>query len=338
MTPSEDGSGPDRPARLLVTGAAGFIGSHVCDRLLEDGHRVWGIDNFDSFYAESIKRANIAPALEHPLMRLIEGDIRDTVLLDGLFGQVPFDAVVHLAARPGVRPSLEQPDVCLDINLNGTLRVLEAMRRHRVARLIFGSSSSVYGESPEAPFSEVQAADRPISPYAASKRSAELLIHAYHRLFALSAVCLRFFTVYGPRQRPDLAIHKFARLMRDGQPLPFFGDGSTGRDYTYVEDAVEAIDRSLRLLGRTGDRPRYEVLNVGHGDPVSLDQLIATLAAALGTRPRLERLPDQPGDVPFTCASTERLEQTLGFRPRTSLEEGLQRFVSWLEDSSELTT
>lgn len=338
MTRSDLGSGPGRPARLLVTGAAGFIGSHLCDRLLEDGHHVWGIDNFDSFYAVSTKRANIAPALEHQSMRLIEGDIRDSVLLDGLFRQVPFDAVVHLAARPGVRPSLEQPDVCLDINLNGTLRVLEAMRGHRVGRLVFGSSSSVYGESPEAPFSEEQAADRPISPYAASKRSAELLVHAYHRLFALSAVCLRFFTVYGPRQRPDLAIHKFARLMRDRQPLPFFGDGSTGRDYTYVDDAVEAIVRSLHLLRRNGDPARYEVLNVGHGDPVSLDQLIETLASALAIRPKLERLPDQPGDVPFTCASTERLERTLGFRPRTSLEEGLQSFVSWLEQSSDLHT
>jgi UDP-glucuronate 4-epimerase len=337
VTRSEYSSGSGRPARVLVTGAAGFIGSHLCERLLDGGHRVWGIDNFDPYYPENLKRANIAPALENPSMRLIEADVRDGVLLDGLFRQVPFDAVVHLAARPGVRPSLEEPDVCLDINLNGTLRLLEAMRRHRVARLVFGSSSSVYGESPEAPFSEEQAADRPISPYAASKRSAELLVHAYHHLFALSTVCLRFFTVYGPRQRPDLAIHKFARLMRDRHPLPVFGDGNSGRDYTYVDDAVEAIERSLRLLDSSGEGARYEVLNVGRGEPVSLDQLLNSLAAALGTKPRLERLPDQPGDVPYTCASTERLERTLGFRPGTGLDEGLRRFVSWLEASPAVT-
>ena len=337
MTATVENTGPGRPARVLVTGAAGFIGSHLCERLLDGGHRIWGIDNFDPFYPEAAKRANIAPALEHPSMRLIEGDVRDGVLLDGLFRQVPFDAVIHLAARPGVRPSLEEPDVCLDINLNGTLRLLEAMRRHRVARLVFGSSSSVYGESRESPFCEEQAADRPISPYAASKRSAELLVHTYHHLFGTSAVCLRFFTVYGPRQRPDLAIHKFARLMRDGKAVPFFGDGRSGRDYTYVDDAVEAIDRSLRLLVSPGGGPRYEVLNVGRGEPVSLHLLLEALASALGTKARLDRLPDQPGDVPYTCASTKRLERTLGFRPKTGLDAGLQRFVSWLEASPAVT-
>lgn len=337
MTRTDDNGGRGRPARVLVTGAAGFIGSHLCERLLKDGNRIWGIDNFDPFYSEAAKRENIASAVNHPSMRLIEGDVRDGVLLDGLFRQVPFDAVVHLAARPGVRPSLEEPEVCLDINLNGTLRLLEAMRAHRVSRFVFGSSSSVYGESPEAPFLEDQAADRPISPYAASKRSAELLVHAYHRLFGLSAVCLRFFTVYGPRQRPDLAIHKFARLMRDQRPLPFFGDGNSGRDYTFVDDAIEAIERSLRLLASSGDGARYEVLNVGRGEPVSLQELLDSLASALGTRPRLDRLPDQPGDVPYTCASTVRLERTLGFRPETSLDQGLQRFVSWLEAAPVLT-
>ena len=330
-------SGSGRPARVLVTGAAGFIGSHLCDRLLGAGHRVWGIDSFDPYYPEAIKRSNVAVALDNPAMRLVEGDVRDGVLLDGLFHQVPFDAVVHLAARPGVRPSLEQPDVCLDVNVNGTLRLLETMRTHRVSRLVFGSSSSVYGESPTAPFSEEQAADRPISPYAASKRSAEMLVHAYHHLFGISAVCLRFFTVFGPRQRPDLAIHKFTRLMLDGEPLPVFGNGDSGRDYTYVDDAVEAIVRSLALLGEQGAAPRFEVLNVGRGEPVTLDQLIAALETALGQKPRLDRRPHQPGDVPYTCASTERLEQALGFRPRTGLEEGLERFVSWLGASVDPT-
>ena len=330
-------NGSGRPARVLVTGAAGFIGSHLCDRLLGAGHRVWGVDSFDPYYPEAIKRANLAAALESPAMHLVEGDIRDGVLLEGLFGQVPFDAVVHLAARPGVRPSLEQPELCMDVNLNGTLRLLETMRRHRVGRLVFGSSSSVYGESPTAPFREEQAADRPISPYAASKRAAEMLIHTYHHLFGISAVCLRFFTVFGPRQRPDLAIHKFARLILDGEPLPFFGSGGTGRDYTYVDDAVEAVVRGLALLGEPGAAPRFEVLNVGRGEPVTLDQLIAALERALGRKPRLDRRPDQPGDVPYTCASTERLERALGFRPRTGLDEGLRSFVSWLEPPVETT-
>jgi len=328
-------TGSGRSARVLVTGAAGFIGSHLCDRLLGAGHRVWGVDSFDAYYPEAIKRANLAAALESPAMHLVEGDIRDGVLLEGLFHQVPFDAVVHLAARPGVRPSLEQPDLCMEVNVNGTLRLLETMRGRRVSRLVFGSSSSVYGESPTAPFSEEQAADRPISPYAASKRSAEMLIHTYHHLFGVSAVCLRFFTVFGPRQRPDLAIHKFTRLILEGDPVPFFGNGDSGRDYTYVDDAVEAIVRSLALLGEQGAQPRFEVLNVGRGEPVTLNQLIAALEMALGQKPRLDRRPDQPGDVPFTCASTKRLEQALGFRPRTGLDEGLERFVAWLGAAAE---
>lgn len=334
MTRREAG-GSGRPSRVLVTGAAGFIGSHLCERLLAENCRVWGFDNFDPFYAERIKRSNIAGALENPAMRLVEGDIRDGVLLDGLFSDVPFDAVVHLAARPGVRPSLDQPEPCIQVNVGGTVQLLEAMRRHHVGRLVFGSSSSVYGESSVAPFTEDQTADRPISPYAASKRAGEMLVHSYHHLYGLSAICLRFFTVFGPRQRPDLAIHKFARLMIEGQPLPVFGTGASGRDYTYVDDAVEAIIRSLRLTDRDADSAaRFEILNVGRGEPVTLDELLSLLAKALRQKPRVDRRPDQPGDVSYTCASTDHIEQTLGFRPRTGLEEGLSRFVAWLDAST----
>jgi len=329
------GSATGLPTRVLVTGAAGFIGSHLCDRLLADGCRVVGLDNFDSFYPESTKRANLAAALQNPGMRLIEGDIRDGVLLEGLFTDVPLDAVVHLAARPGVRPSLDAPEPCIQVNVDGTLQLLEAMRRHHVGRLVFGSSSSVYGNSSIAPYSEDQIADRPISPYAASKRAGELLVHSYHHLFGLAAVCLRFFTVFGPRQRPDLAIHKFSRLMRNGQALPIYGDGESGRDYTYVDDAVEAIVRSLRLTGANGESaPCYEILNVGRSEPVTLNELLQHLATALKEKPRLDRQPEQPGDVAFTCASTERIERVLDFRPQVGLEEGLERFATWLDSAA----
>jgi len=314
-----------------VTGAAGFIGSHLCDRLLADGHRVWGLDNFDPYYPASVKRENLAGALADPRMRLVEGDVRDGVLLEGLFAQVPFDAVVHLAARPGVRASLEAPGACFEVNVNGTLALLEAMRRRHVSRLVFGSSSSVYGERQSGAFREEDAADRPISPYAASKRSAELLVHAYHHLWGLSAVCLRFFTVYGPRQRPDLAIHKFARILGEGGSIPVFGDGTTGRDYTYVDDAVEAIVRALALTEQRGTGPAFEILNVGRGEPTALGDLVALLASALGVRARIDRQPEQPGDVPFTCASTERLEAALAFRPEVDIREGLRRFAAWVE-------
>jgi UDP-glucuronate 4-epimerase len=323
------------PARVLVTGAAGFIGSHLCERLITDGCRVWGIDNFDPYYSEETKRANIATALNSSRMRLVEGDIRDGILLDGLFTDVPLDAVVHLAARPGVRPSLDAPQPCIQVNVDGTMQLLEVMRRHHVTRLVFGSSSSVYGNSSTAPYREDEAADRPISPYAASKRAGELLVHSYHHLYGLAAVCLRFFTVFGPRQRPDLAIHKFARLMMTGQALPIFGNGESGRDYTYVDDAVEAIVRSLRLTGTNSEStPVFEVLNVGRSEPVTLNELLDHLEAALREKPRLDRQPEQPGDVAFTCASTERLERVLEFQPQIGLVDGLERFATWLRESA----
>lgn len=319
----------------MVTGAAGFIGSHLCERLLRDGHHVWGLDNFDPFYETAIKRRNIREPLKHPNMRLIEGDIRDGVLLDGLFSDVAFDIVVHLAARPGVRPSIEEPEECFDINVQGTLTLLEAMRRHHVDALAFGSSSSVYGDSDTIPLEESAAADRPISPYAASKRAGEHICHTFHHLYGMSVHCLRFFTVFGPRQRPDLAIHKFARLMTGGKPLPLYGDGSTARDYTYVSDTVEGVVRSVdRLIEASeSEQPAFEVINLGRSDSVTLKQLVDALSRTLGIEPEIEWLPMQPGDVTVTCASDDRARSLLGFEPRVDLDTGLARFVEWFRQA-----
>ena len=316
--------------KVLVTGSAGFIGSHLCERLLRGGYHVWGLDNFDPFYDPEIKRRNTRELGHHPHMRLIEGDIRDGVLLDGLFTDVPFDVVVHLAARPGVRPSIEEPELCFDVNVQGTLVLLEAMRRHHATVLVFGSSSSVYGETDTVPLEESVAADRPISPYAASKRAGEHLCHTFHHLYGMSIHCLRFFTVFGPRQRPDLAIHKFARLMSDRTPLPLYGDGTSSRDYTYVTDTVEGIMRSIGgLVEAAKAAPAFEVINLGRSDSVTLVELVRQLSDQMGVEPRIEWLPSQPGDVSMTCASDVKARSLLGFEPQVDLAEGLARFVEW---------
>mgnify|MGYP006277832391 CR=1 FL=1 len=333
VSASTDGTSPPSASPILVTGAAGFLGSHLCEALVEAGHQVWGLDNFHPYYDPRAKRRNLEDVLRRPEMHLVEGDIRDGVLLDGLMGERSFGAVVHLAALPGVRTSLEAPDVCLDINIDGTVSILEAAGRHRIGNLVFASSSSVYGEDAEPPFRESDAADRPISPYAASKRAGEMLCHAYHATHGLSVHCLRIFTAYGPRQRPDLAIHKFARLMRSGEPLPLYGDGSSERDYTYVDDVVEGIRRSIeRLIGRTGES-EYRVVNLGRGETVRLDELVRSLSAALGIEPEIERMPEQPGDVTVTHAAVDRARELLGWSPRTSLEDGLAAFVRWLDEA-----
>lgn len=318
--------------RVLVTGAAGFIGSHLSERLLAAGHSVWGLDNFDPYYDEGLKRRNLETALADPRMHFVEGDIRDEVLLTGLFETVPFDLVVHLAARPGVRPSIAEPDLCYDVNVTGTLRLLEIMRRRHVSRLVFASSSSVYGEDAVAPFSEDEAADRPVSPYAASKRSGELLCHTWHELWGTSVHCLRFFTVYGPRQRPDLAINKFIRLLGDRQSIPMFGDGSTSRDYTHIDDIVEGICRSIGVLrDLPSTEPDYRVLNLGHGRGIGLRELIDTLADVLGVKVKISREPDQPGDVSVTLADTRRAREVLGYEPRVEFVDGIRDYVAWLD-------
>lgn len=336
-TPASNGRspGPDSDgASVLVTGAAGFIGSHLCERLLREGHRVWGLDNFDDFYDPGRKRKNLALALREPTMHLVEGDVRDEILLDGLMSDVDFDAVVHLAALPSVRASLENPDLCYDVNVRGTLRLLEAMRRHSVPTLLFGSSASVYGESPDVPFTEDAAADRPISPFAASKRAGELLCHTHHDLYGLTVYCLRFFTVYGPRQRPDLAIHRFARLLATGEPLPLHGDGNSRRDYVYIEDVVDGIVLALAAARRrNGGRAAYEVVNLGGNNAVTLDELVESLGGALDLEPTLQHLPEQPGELSRTWASGERANELLGYEPKMELEDGLAEFARWFRDA-----
>lgn len=318
---------------VLVTGAAGFIGSHLCERLLRDGHGIWGLDNFDDFYDPARKRRNLSEALTRPGMHLVEGDVRDEILLDGLMSDVSFDMVVHLAALPGVRASLENPDLCYDVNVRGTLRLLEAMRRHSVASLVFGSSSSVYGDDTDAPFTEDAAADRPISPYAASKRAGELLCHTHHHLYGLTVYCLRFFTVYGPRQRPDLAIHRFARRMAEGKSIPRFGDGSSSRDYIYIDDVVDGIVLAMeRVRRRNGTSAAFEVVNLGRSEAVRLNELIEAVCDALDTTAQLEFLPLQPGDVSHTCASVERGRELLGYEPSVEFADGLAAFARWFRD------
>lgn len=336
-----DGAGPGdggavKPS-VLVTGAAGFIGSHLCEALVEEGCSVWGLDNFHSFYSPAAKRRNLQEVSRQPGMHVVQGDVRDRVLLDGLLGGTSFDAAVHLAALPGVRTSLEAPDLCMDVNVQGTLTLLEALGRHGVDRLVFASSSSVYGEDTAAPFRESDAADRPISPYAASKRAGEMLCHSYSRTHGLAVHCLRIFTAFGPRQRPDLAIHKFARLMRRGQPIPLYGDGSSERDYTYVGDVVAGIRESLRRLTELPDgEPEYEIINLGRGETVRLDELVEALSSAVDGQsdgePAIDRLPDQPGDMSVTHAAIDRARELLGWRPVTSLEDGLAAFVEWLDE------
>jgi UDP-glucuronate 4-epimerase len=309
-------------ARALVTGAAGFIGSHVCEALLAAGWQVRGIDCFDDFYAPATKRRNLAACLAHPAFELIEADIRDEAAMGRAASGV--DAIVHLAARAGVRPSIERPLVYQDVNVRGTSVLLEAARAAGARRFVFASSSSVYGNNPKVPFSEDDNVDHPISPYAATKKAGELICHTYHHLFAMDVTCLRFFTVYGPRQRPDLAIHKFARLIEAGRPIPMFGDGQMRRDYTYIADIVAGV---LAAVERCSG---YHIYNLGNASPISLTDLIAHLEMALGKRAEIEALPAQPGDVERTFADINRARNELGYVPSTDFQTGLGHFVSWL--------
>jgi UDP-glucuronate 4-epimerase len=310
--------------RILVTGAAGFIGSTLVDRLLGRGDAVTGLDDFDPFYDPAIKRRNLAQASASPRFRLLEVDLRDRSAMQAALAAEKPDVVVHLAAQAGVRPSILKPQLYVDVNVTGTLNLLDAMTAAGCRRLVYGSTSSVYGAGSKPPFTEQDVADRPISPYAATKRAAELLCHTWHALHGLRVTVLRFFTVYGPRQRPEMAIHKFARLMLAGQPIPRFGDGSSLRDYTYVDDILDGVVKAV-------DRDDgFDVFNLGESQMNSLDQLVALLAKELGVTPRIEKLPDQAGDVPATCADITKSRRVLGYDPRVALPEGIRRFVQWL--------
>ncbi len=310
---------------VLVTGGAGFIGSHLVARLLgEGGWRVVVVDDFNDFYDPALKRRNVEPHMAREEFALREADIRDRAALEEVFKETRFDCVVHLAARAGVRPSLAEPVLYTETNINGTVNLLELARERRVPQFVFGSSSSVYGENEKVPFAEDDPVFKPISPYAATKAAGELLCHTYSHLFGLRCVCLRFFTVYGARQRPDLAIHKFARLISEGRPIPVFGDGTTRRDYTFVDDIVAGVRAAMDYR-----QSAYEVINLGGSRTVSLGELIALLERELGREAVIDRQPPQPGDVPQTFADVSKARRLLGYDPRTPIEEGLRRFVEW---------
>lgn len=309
--------------KVVVTGAAGFIGSHLTERLLRDGHAVLGIDSFDAFYDPQVKRRNIAPALEHPQFALIEADIRDQAAMENAIGD-DVDAIVHLAARAGVRPSIEQPALYTDVNINGTVVLLEIARQRQIKRFVFASSSSVYGNNKKVPFSEDDNVDFPISPYAATKKAGELICHTYHHLYGIGLTCLRFFTVYGPRQRPDLAIHKFARLLEAGQPIPIYGDGTMRRDFTYIDDIINGVVAALDKC--TG----YEIYNLGESRPICVSDLVAEIEKALGKKAVKNHLPTQPGDVNQTYADVAKAQRDLDYDPSTHIATGLAHFVRWL--------
>ena len=314
---------------ILVTGAAGFIGGHCCHALLEAGWRVLGLDNFDPFYGRSLKEQTLAPLLAHGSFRFLEGDIRDTGLVEPLVRES--DILLHLAARAGVRPSIEEPELYASVNVTGTVTLLEACRRAGVRRIVFGSSSSVYGDLTPAPFREDAAAVDPISPYAATKRAGELLCRVYAHLHGFRVAALRFFTVYGPRQRPDLAIHRFTRSMAAGRPIQQFGDGSTERDYTYVDDIVHGVLGAVRWT--EPEEAGFEIFNLGESQTVRLDRLIALISEELGVMPAVELLPMSPGDVMRTFADVSKARRVLGYRPQVPIEEGVKRFVAWYRQS-----
>jgi len=310
---------------VLVTGAAGFIGSHVVDHLLARGEEVVGLDSYDEFYARAIKDANLARARDHGRFRLIEGDIRDRDKVESLPDGI--EAIVHLAARAGVRPSIQDPFTYADVNVLGTQVILDLVRRRGIPSFVFGSSSSVYGNNEKVPFSEEDRVDAPISPYAATKRSGELLCHAQTHLFGTACVCLRFFTVYGPRQRPDLAIRKFSKKVLLGEPLPRFGDGRTARDYTYVNDIVAGVDAAVGFVANNPGR--FEIVNLGEAATVTLAEMIEVVGEVFDREPHVTELPVEPGDVERTCADVTKAGALLGYRPTTAFRAGMERFAAW---------
>ena len=315
---------------ILVTGGAGFIGSHLVDKLLSEGDwNVTVVDDFNDFYEPAIKRANVARHSQRSNYRLEEADIRQRAGLERIFDESKFDCIVHLAARAGVRPSLSQPLLYSQTNIEGTLNLLELSRQHNIKQFVFGSSSSVYGINAKVPFSEDDPIRQPISPYAATKAAGELLCHTYTHLYGIRCVCLRFFTVYGPRQRPDLAIHKFARLISEGKSIPVFGDGTTRRDYTYIDDIIAGVKAAIDYT-----RTEYEVINLGESRTVELRELISLLEKELGLQAKIDRQPLQPGDVPQTFADITKARQILGYDPQTQIETGIKQFVEWFRSGS----
>jgi UDP-glucuronate 4-epimerase len=322
--------------QILLTGGAGFIGSHTAEALLRRGYQVAIVDNFDPFYPASWKRRNLEDVSRLGAVSVLECDIREQPAVERALADLRPTTVVHLAARAGVRPSIEQPLLYEQVNVAGTFNLLEAARRQGVTSFIFGSSSSVYGDTTPAPFREDHLSLRPISPYAATKLAGESICYTYAHLYGLTVACLRFFTAYGPRQRPDLAIHKFTALMEKGEPVPVFGDGTTGRDYTYVDDIVAGILSAVTWCsGQPNGKGSYEIFNLGNSSPVKMEQLLAALEKATGRVAHRKQLPVQAGDVSLTWADISKAGSILGYHPKTNLETGLARFVEWYRQQPE---
>jgi len=313
--------------KILVTGGAGFIGSHVCEALIEKNYSVIVYDNFNDYYPPEYKKENVR--LFGNSAKIIEGDIRDTTTLELCFSNHQIDAVIHLAACAGVRPSIEDPSLYMDVNLCGTTQILECMKKYEVKKLLFASSSSVYGNNSKVPFCENDPVDNPISPYAATKKAGELLCHTYHHLYGINIACLRFFTVYGPRQRPDLAIRKFTELIYNNEPIPFFGDGSMSRDYTYIEDTVSGILLALDWVSEGANK--YEIFNLGESYTVSLNEMVKTIECVSGKSAKLNKLNVPSGDVKLTCADINKSKNILGYKPNTPFDEGIKKFIVWYE-------
>jgi UDP-glucuronate 4-epimerase len=313
---------------ILVTGGAGFIGSHLVDRLLNEGEwRVTVVDDFNDFYSPDIKRANVAGHLQNANYKLVEADIRDADALAAMFDATKFDVIVHLAARAGVRPSLSEPKLYAETNINGTLNLLELAREHDIKQFVFGSSSSVYGINTKVPFAEDDRIHQPISPYAATKAAGELICHTYTHLYGIRCLCLRFFTVYGARQRPDLAIHKFSRLITEGKPIPVFGDGSMRRDYTYIDDIIQGVRSAIDY-----DATMYQIFNLGESQTTELSELIRLIETNLDMHAIIDRQPMQPGDVPTTFADISKSRELLGYNPTTKIADGIPKFVEWFRN------
>jgi UDP-glucuronate 4-epimerase len=308
--------------RILVTGGAGFIGSHLIKRLVSNGHAVAIIDDFNDFYDPQIKRANIAAVAKD--IAIHDVDLRDAQRVSKVFRNEKFDAVFHLAARAGVRPSIQQPQLYYDANVAGTLHLLEAAHANAVERFIFASSSSVYGAAKTIPFSEEEHLTQTLSPYAATKIAGEFLCSTYSHLYNMRTVALRYFTVYGARQRPDLAIHQFTRKIYQGEAIDQFGDGTTRRDYTYIDDIIEGTMAALNY-----DASMFNVFNLGESDTIQLKDLISAIEKELGKQAKINRLPEQPGDMPMTCADISKARKLLGYNPQTKFEDGLPKFVDW---------
>lgn len=316
--------------RILITGGAGFIGSHLVDHLLnESSWQVTVVDDLNDFYSPDIKRANVAAHLASPNYKLIEADIRNYGELKQIFAQNNFDVIVHLAARAGVRPSLAEPKLYTETNVNGTVNLLELAKEHGAGQFVFGSSSSVYGINSKIPFAEDDKISKPISPYAATKAAGELLCHTYSHLYGIRCVCLRFFTVYGARQRPDLAIHKFSKLITMGKPIQVFGDGRARRDYTYIDDIIQGVRAAIDY-----DRSMYDIFNLGESQTTELSELISLLEQHLEKSAIIDRQPSQPGDVPITFADISRSREQLGYNPTTKIADGIPRFVEWFRSST----